>query len=230
MINKGILLLVLTMTLASCINDQPILSGTYFSYWYETSFEFTFLPNGNFKMETGGHFGETTTTGRYAMLDTIVFLLPDSDDVLHNGFGIYVDRLIYRPKENCLQDFQSHVYCSTEPDYLVIAEREYNVMQKIEERLMNLPEVVQYIETRTDTTVHWVDRPKMEFRGIRTLRQEYYFEYMLKISKEVREADDPYFVNAYIRPFLVSVPNNMIYREEHQTGQDLTKVDVLFTD
>jgi hypothetical protein len=38
MINKGVILFVLTIMLTSCINDKPILSGTYFSYWYETSF------------------------------------------------------------------------------------------------------------------------------------------------------------------------------------------------
>lgn len=50
------------------------------------------------------------------------------------------------------------------------------------------------------------------------------------VSNAVQDAYDPYFTNALIRPFLVSRRDNMIHREDLQTGQGLTEVDVLFED
>lgn len=66
--------IIVVLSLTSCINPAPKLSGTYNGFWYETSFEFTFQTNGDFVMETDGHSGQTTTHGEYVMLNTTVFL------------------------------------------------------------------------------------------------------------------------------------------------------------
>lgn len=173
-------------------------------------------------METGGHFGQTTTHGEYTMLDTMVFLLPDSDDILDNSFGGQMTKLRYDSKSECLTDFGDHLYCRDEKQLYEIGEKRYEQRLKIKAYLLKLPEVEKYIRTQTDTTVDFVSKPKIEFDHVRTLGQRHFLQYQLMIANPERlKVVYSFFLPARMRPFLVDEKNLKIYREEWSDEETL---------
>lgn len=215
-------LLMLVLSLTTCVDQSPKLSGTFHGFWYETSFDFTFYANGEFIMETGGHFGQTTTHGEYTLLDTTVFLLPDSDDVLDNNFGIHISKLRYDLSTDCLVDFKDNLYCQEHDQLFKLGEERYELQQEVEKYLLELPEVETYISTKTDTTGNFVSRPKIEFDYIRTLKRRHYWQYRLMIGNpDAYKELNSYFLPARISPFLVDVKTLKIYREERSVDMPL---------
>jgi hypothetical protein len=225
MLSKNLFLCyLLVLVVCNCGNNHPSLSGDYSGFWYDTSFDFTFRPNGEFEMETGGHFGQTLTTGKYSMIDTTVFLLPDSDNVLQNNFGISFYKLIYHPSNGCLTGFDNHVYCPTEERTWKLAEKRHARMDRDQEFLLNLLEVKNYVLTQTDTVVDFLSRPRIEFERIRTLKQKHYKEYRLMVNNSERKTTDLYMkflVPARIKPYLVEVGGTSIFREGSSVADPL---------
>ena len=83
---KSLLIYIVTFILLnSCQEKKAYLDVTYKGGWYETEFEYTFQSNGQFTFKANGHYGNTITKGKYAIIDSGILLHTFTDWDLQQG-------------------------------------------------------------------------------------------------------------------------------------------------
>jgi hypothetical protein len=89
--------------------DQvKFIDKIYQGHWAETDWTYSFKKDGSFVFTTLGHFGNTTHTGKYSIIDNIILLNPDSDWGSFHGVLKEKLKIVNR---DCLRDFDSNYYC-----------------------------------------------------------------------------------------------------------------------
>lgn len=205
-------LIIFTFTLfSSCQRESNYLDATYKGAWYDTWFDYTFKPNGTFIYNTRGHYGYTTTKGKYAIIDSVILLRPYTEGHLSKG------GLIMTHKNTCLYDSKKHYYCIDEEDSYTFEEEHRNKLEIITNRLLQLEDVKKTL-SEYPTPQTYEEReyyPKFEFEETIWLDKRLY--YRIKLKERNRASDYEYsFVGDH--QYLVDCERNKIYKQDILEG------------
>lgn len=103
------LLIVVILASWGCADQPRAIPKTYTGYWAETRMTYEFSVDNAFTFTTAGHYGHTTTSGRYAIIDSVILLHPFSDNTLRAG--VLKPRLFIVDPRGCIRDEEHHYYC-----------------------------------------------------------------------------------------------------------------------
>lgn len=103
------LLMITLPALWDCTDQPRVISRTYTGFWAETRMTYEFSLDNAFTFTTAGHYGNTTTSGRYAIIDSVILLHPFSEKTLRAG--VLKPRLFIVDSPGCIRDEEHHYYC-----------------------------------------------------------------------------------------------------------------------
>jgi len=200
---------------SSCQRKSNYLDATYKGAWYDTWFDYTFKPNGNFIYKTRGHYGYTTTKGKYAIIDSVILLRPYTK--WHLSQNVLKSGLIITNENTCLYDSKKHYYCINEDDSYAFEEKHRNKLGIITNRLLQLEDVQKTLsEYPTPQTYDEQEYyPKFEFENTIWLDKRLY--YRIKLKERNRESDYEYsFIGDH--QYLVDCERSKIYKQDILEG------------
>ncbi len=94
-------------------NNTKLIEGSYYGTWLETTFEYKFYENGTFWANTQGHYGNTTSSGKYQMIgDTLILQSIRTDSIDASRFR-NIDEGKYLLDGLCIVDLDINVdFCT----------------------------------------------------------------------------------------------------------------------
>ncbi|MBL7793424.1 MAG: hypothetical protein JNK77_13930 [Saprospiraceae bacterium] len=223
-IECSIIIFLLT-GMISCANEEISLAERYTGYWAETQFDYYFYPNNEFVFKTLGHFGNTTTEGKYAVIDSIILIYPYTDwNVAH---GVLKNRLVIKSENGCIRDYENNFYCENVDVLNKVSEEYFILLDSIKNRLFELDAVKEIMNQSPDSSRFDTKYPRFRYDGITLINNNEFHGFQLEeINEESNWLQQP-FLNVQNQYYLISINENMIFRH-HVKGDSLSFVDQLF--
>ncbi|MEM8528213.1 MAG: hypothetical protein AAGG68_26450 [Bacteroidota bacterium] len=156
------------------------MDASYEGMWHESIFEYIFKPNGSFTFKSYGHYGNTTTKGKYVIVDSVILLHPLTDWDLQQG--VLMPRLILNQQHSCFYDFRKNYYCINEEDRKPLFTAHREKLEAYEKRLLELEEVQQALNgyPEPQTVTERMNYPKFEFQGTMFLDENIFYKMSLR--------------------------------------------------
>lgn len=219
--------MILILGYCSCSEENLSLSGIYTGYWAETRFQYTFSLNNEFEFVTEGHFGNTTTHGKYTTIDSFILLQPYTDWAMNHGVLKNRLRLIF--DVDCISDFDNNFYCKNIELLNEMSERNYVLQDIIENRLLELEEVKEIINKYPEYSKYNPKHPRFQYEGIVLVEKiELHLFLLCKSNEESNRLFRP-FIYFQGQKYLVDISGNTIFRH-HSRMDSLSYVDTLFAE
>lgn len=211
----------------SCEKYNVSYLKSHKSYWAETEFEYFFYPNQEFVFKTEGHFGNTESRGKYAIVDSVILLHPYTDWNLHHG--VLKNKLIIRKDIKCLRDLQNNFYCTNFKDYNYITEREYILKDSIENRLFQLKEVKKITDQYPSFSKFKRGHPRFYYSGLVMIKNKQYHWFHLEEENKSEDSLLPQYRRVQYKNYLINLNNNTIYKH-HFYKDSISVVGELFSE
>jgi len=215
----------ITLLLSWSCKKESSLGKKYTGYWAETRFEYNFYSKSQeFVFNAQGHYGNTTTKGKFSIIDSIILLYPYTDwDSFH---GVLKRRLVYKSELGCIRDFNDHYYCEDLDKINQYIEQRYDFKNSIQARLFKLEEVKKIIEAYPEFSPLYKPNPRFQFEGITLIDNKEYYGFQLEEKNEDENWFRP-FINIQGQYYLVNIEENLIY-QHHTRGDSISIVEKLF--
>lgn len=223
MIRLGYGFLFVLFLFGSC-KENKLSHSKYIGLWAETKFEYIFNSNNEFIFTTSGHFGQTKSFGKYAIIDSIVLLHSYTDWNLYHG--VLKNRLIIKKEFECLQDLDNNYYCLDTETLNFLIEQEEGVLGRIKKRLLEQEEVREIISKHTGQSESKIDQPYFAYEGIVLIDNNQYHSFQLR---KINHNPDilRFFTNIQNQNYLVNLKKNLIYKH-HSRGDSISIEGPLF--
>jgi hypothetical protein len=112
---------------------------TFSGLWAETEWNYQFYRDGRFELECKGHYDFNSYPGRYFVLDSVIYLTPESDWQILDGV---IKTRLKLTAGNCMRDNDSNFYCVSYDTLNHRLEGEYLWQEQIASTIDSLPEVI----------------------------------------------------------------------------------------
>ena len=202
------LLLAVSLITSSCVNDEGFLKGTFVGTFDDTTFEYQFYKNGSFVFTTDGHYGNSTTKGKYAVIDSNIMLCPDTDWDLH--YGVLKSRLLLT-KSGCIKDYDNNFYCNDYDETNSQSEKQLGISNNIINRLKQLDEVVK-LQMDWNLGNYNDHGSYFQYNGIVRIENLEFHYYDLRTPVLDTLEKTHYVRNVQYHDYLINVENNSIYK------------------
>jgi len=121
----------ISVLMISCSSNKKdgklqTIDKTFSGMWAETEWTYIFRKDGLFIFESNGHYGNTREMGSYFIVDSSIYLTPNSDWLLLDG--VLKTKLKMVDKE-CVRDAENNFYCQRWEDVSEKSEMEYQFQQ-----------------------------------------------------------------------------------------------------
>ena len=189
-------------------NEKGFVTGQYYGYWAESSFEYSFHSNGIFSVQTGGHIGNIKVTGEYAKIDTIILLHPYTN--WPTEVGNPFNKLILDSSNKCLKDLYNNYYCKDIHEAGRIAMAHEEIDQEIRGRILELEKVKELTNVYNDDLEYGLDNLQLHHQGLVLIRNEEYHHYQLR----QRGLKGPKFLSKILLEYLVNFDSSRIIVNE----------------
>ena len=133
-----VLLCLLLLSCQQNDNKADFLDKEYVGLWASTEWSYSFKKDGRFTFTSSGHYGNVAEEGKYAVIDDMILLNPDSD--WHSLQGVLKPRLKLI-SSGCLRDYDGNYYCTDTDSTNYYIEQKYEFEEQVEGLLDKLPEV-----------------------------------------------------------------------------------------
>ena len=169
------IILILLLGQLSCVGDDSVFPNNrkFIGFWGETRWIYQFDQEGKYVLESEGHLGGESKSGRYIKKDSLIILLPSTDYFESTR----LNRLKIINRE-CLRDYSNYMYCMTEDRLIETSEGEFEKSLQME-RIIEELEVVQS-KRREIVRGDSLSRPFIRFAGIVLINSNEYYEYLME--------------------------------------------------
>jgi len=126
-----VFVLLFAVLMTSCTSNlkkdrMQTIDKTFFGLWAETEWTYIFRKDGLFIFESNGHYGFAREMGSYIIVDSSIYLTPNSDWMLLDGVLKTKLKII---DERCIRDADNNFYCQKIEDTDKRAHAEYEFQQ-----------------------------------------------------------------------------------------------------
>ena len=214
-----ILTIALPLIILSCgEKNTSYIDKEFEGYWADSGWHYDFDKDGTFTFKSDGHFGFTTQTGKYAIIDDVIVLVPNSDWVSRHG--VLKERLkIF--SEDCIRDFDNNFYCQDIEKVFSLRDREFEFQDSV---VMILDSLSVAIDEKRRVNFRRAEGEKLDlkigFEQVFVVDQEEYYVFSLFGTRELPSTE---FERYSFLSFLVKKQPFEIY-QHHSSGDSLSLV------
>ncbi len=121
----------ISVLMISCSSNEKdgklqTIDKSFFGMWAETEWTYIFRKDGLFIFESKGYYGNTREMGSYFIVDSSIYLTPNSDWLLLDGVLKTKLKII---DEHCIRDVDNNFYCQEFEDSDKRTHAEYEFQQ-----------------------------------------------------------------------------------------------------
>gem|GEM_PF-2332751 len=210
---------LLTCLLCCSCNYEVSLVEKYTGFWAETEFDYQFYSSSNeFVFTTKGHFGYTTTKGKFSIVDSVIRLQPTTDWTTNQG--VLKTRLVYIGENGCIRDFDDNYYCVDLDKTNHFIEQREAFRERAKKRLFEVNGVKEIVNKHPGRDL------RFRYQGITLIDEREYHDFQLEKRNE-NENSAYLFLNVTGERYLLNVEDNLIYKH-HSRGDSISRVESLF--
>lgn len=208
-------ILVILFSIFSC-KEHKISEKKFTGFWAETTFEYSFRKGNEFNFVTEGHFGNTMTTGKYSIIDSIILLYPYTD---WNRFhGVLKTRMIYVDQMNCIKDFENRFYCEDLDAINRTNESVERLKSRVIKKLLSVRDVSKKYEEFCDKVQKEFSYLHFDYEGIILIDNRQFHSFQLKKKNESYKLSPMPYLNVQHQLYLVNLEDRVIYK--HHMRED----------